>query len=111
MKIQAWFLAMVCVLAPVCYAQGNIQSLTVQNGIATFTLLENHHGSPVATCASAEHQLTWTVALNSAKGQATYVMLMSSVAANLPVKVTSANDCADINGISRATSVSMQPRS
>jgi hypothetical protein len=78
-----------------------------ENTVYFSTQQTKTHTSP--TCIKPETKNQWTVSLSSSNGRALYSLLATAVAGNLDIDVSSALDCADINGIERAKGVSISP--
>ncbi|WP_448566714.1 hypothetical protein [Thalassotalea ganghwensis] len=86
----------------------NINYLNVEANKVTFSLTENKtHSMP--SCAITETNQQYGVSLLTESGRAMYSLLITAMSTKQAVSVVSANDCADVDGVERALSVSVEP--
>lgn len=97
---------MLCVLcvANTAFSAGTVSELNVEGDIVVFATSEDKTQVSPA-CVNTENAEKWTVSLANQSGRATYSMLLSAMTMDLPINVSSAEDCADKATIERARRV------
>jgi|GEM_PF-5577492 len=90
------------------FAGAKVNYLNVEGDLISFTTEETKTAASPA-CVAAETANLWSVSLSSQNGRTLYSLLATSLAGNLDVTVASAQDCADVDGIERAKSISITP--
>ena len=89
-------------------ASSKVDFIEVQGDNVIFTTQAEKTGAR-PSCVAQEHVDKWSVSLKTASGRALYSMLATSLAGRLNVTVTSANDCSDVEGVERASSIAVMP--
>ncbi|MCH2058017.1 MAG: hypothetical protein MK214_15670 [Thalassotalea sp.] len=87
-------------------ANDEVQNLKVDGNLVTFTA-GTGTSEPVLACVTEETTHLWGFSLDSASGKAMYSMLVTAIASNRGVNVSTANDCVDDSGIERAQSIEL----
>lgn len=87
-------------------ANDEVQNLKVDGNLVTFTA-GTGTSEPVLACENEETTHLWGFSLDSASGKAMYSMLVTAIASNRGVSVSTANDCVDDSGIERAQSIEL----
>jgi hypothetical protein len=90
------------------HSAGTVDFLKIDKDIVLFSTTEvKTDASP--TCVNAGNADKWAVSLKSESGRAIYSLLVTAMAKDLGLDVESANDCADAEGLERASGVNMIP--
>lgn len=79
--------------------------MSVENGLAYFSTVQGK--AKVASCALNETQEFYSISLGNSNGRALYSLLVTALGSNLPVTITSADDCAGTEGVERAKEVTV----
>ena len=90
------------------FAAALVDYLNVDGNAVHFSIAESKTQTP-PQCAVAETNDKFAVSLNTEAGRAMYSLLITAMSTKQGVSVKTAGDCADIAGIERASSVSIQP--
>ncbi|WP_448566726.1 hypothetical protein [Thalassotalea ganghwensis] len=93
------------ILPSLASAASNLTSLKVKDDIVYFTTDEQR--TTVPSCMATDNASSWTVSLNTPTGNAIYALLVTASADNRQVTVEGADDCGDVIGFERATSVEL----
>ncbi|MCG7560703.1 hypothetical protein [Pseudoalteromonas sp. McH1-42] len=100
-------LALLCALCSPLTIAGPITQIEIENNIVLFST-SSMAPSTVACVAENKNQLR-SVSLDSHSGRAMYSLLITAVAKQQAVAVTSAQDCADLAGVERVQSLRLAP--
>jgi hypothetical protein len=102
------FIALICLFSLQAKAAGKITSFEVSGDLLEFTTSKTKSGTrPV--CVDASKEQLWAVALNSSGGKAIYALIITASSMAMPVKIVSADDCADKAGVERALRLQLVP--
>jgi len=86
-------------------AAGTVDFLKIDKDIVLFSTTETKASSP--TCVATENADNWAVSLKSESGRAIYSLIVTAMAKELALDVDSAGDCADAEGLERASGVNL----
>lgn len=103
------FIPLLTLLTPItALASTSLATLNVDGDVALFTTAEaKTHEIP--SCVDQSRKQEWAVSLNTTSGKAIFALLVAAYSDNRNVTITSANDCADVNGYERAQSIAVSP--
>ncbi|MDF2176849.1 hypothetical protein P2G88_01110 [Aliiglaciecola sp. CAU 1673] len=106
MKIWLTGVFALSVYCAACQAGGQVNYLNIQGNTVVFSTDESKL-PPSPACVVSAQQDKWAVSLQSEAGRAVYALLITALSGKLPIDVTSAQDCADADGIERPETLSL----
>lgn len=93
-------------ISEICYASGQVEQLYLQDNHVVFSLKDlKQHTLP--SCVLDAEQNKWTMTLATEGGRTVYSVLLIAMSEGKRVSVVSAGDCAEIDGIEHASTVTM----
>lgn len=96
----------VLVLSPQSYAAAKVNYLKVEGEVLVFSTNDTKEVSGL-NCVNTETKSQWSLSLRTQNGQSSYTMLLTAVANDLAIEVTTAGDCKNTFGIERASLISL----
>jgi hypothetical protein len=94
-------------IMPITYAAETVNFINVDGDTLYFST-EAAKLSVLPSCVAIQTNNQWAVSLDTQNGQSMYVLLLTAVANQLSVEITSAGDCKDAIGIERPKSVALR---
>lgn len=106
--MKNWLLTSSLLFTGLVNAAGSVDFLEVDNDVVLFTTTEAKTGTRPA-CMSMDNDALWSVSLTSESGRAMYSLILTAMAKgeSVGLAIESAGDCANADGIERASKVSL----
>lgn len=108
-SISSFILLTIMMLLPLSVkAAGHVTFLNVDNDAVYFATAEIQ-AEPLPSCVIDKINSKYAVSLNTEMGRAIYSLLITAMASKQAISVASAGDCDAVDGVQRATGLSIVP--